>query len=85
LGESSMGWRKLTEAPAHFGGVISDSTVARTRQATGEALLARRGKTAEKVLRITGDPRKSKESERAAEGFGVARKRSNVRGAKGPC
>src|ERR1700739_2454253 len=35
--------------------------------------------------RITGDTGKSAEDERVAAGSGVARKRSNVRGAKGPC
>src|SRR5947208_12690596 len=38
-----------------------------------------------KVGRITGDTGKSAEDERVAAGSGVARKRSNVRGAKGPC
>jgi hypothetical protein len=37
------------------------------------------------VNRITGEPRKSVEDERVADGLIVARKRSNVRGAKGPC
>ena len=33
------GWSHLTEAAIHSGGVRSDSTMARTRKATGEALL----------------------------------------------
>src|SRR5438552_1323622 len=37
------------------------------------------------VGRITGDTGKSAEDERVAAGSGVVRKRSNVRGAKGPC
>jgi hypothetical protein len=37
------------------------------------------------VGRITGDTGKSAEDERVAAGSAVARKRSNVRGAKGPC
>ena len=35
--------------------------------------------------RITGEPGKTAEDERVAEGLAVAAKRSNVRGAKGPC
>jgi hypothetical protein len=35
--------------------------------------------------RITGDPGKSVEGERDSAGSVVARKRSNVRGAKRPC
>src|ERR1700740_3782008 len=42
-------------------------------------------KSPEQVGRITGDAGKSAEDERVAAGSGVARKRSNVRGAKGPC
>ena len=38
-----------------------------------------------KVGRITGDTGKSVEDERVAVGFAVAWKRSNARGAKGPC
>ena len=36
-------------------------------------------------IRITGVTRKAVEDERVAEGPVVARKRSNVRGAKRPC
>ena len=35
--------------------------------------------------RITGETGKSVEDEKASEGFIVAKKRSNVRGAKEPC
>ena len=38
-----------------------------------------------KVGRITGDTGKSAEDERVAVGSVVAWKRSNARGAKGPC
>jgi hypothetical protein len=37
------------------------------------------------VDRITGSTGKSADDERVADGSAVARKRSNVRGAKGPC
>ena len=60
----------------------SDSTVTRTCQATGEALLVPARNRRSKVGRITG---KSAEDERVAAGSVVAMKRSNVRGAKGPC
>jgi len=63
----------------------SDSTVARTCRATGEALLVPARNRRSKVGRITGDTGKSAEDERVAAGSAVAMKRSNVRGAKGPC
>src|SRR6201988_281610 len=63
----------------------SDSTVTRTCRATGEALLVPARNRRSKVGRITGDTGKSAEDERVAAGSGVVRKRSNVRGAKGPC
>src|ERR1700739_2193029 len=80
-----MECRNLTDAasPPRRGG--SDSTVTRTCQATGEALLVPARNRRSKVGRITGDTGKSREDERGAAGSGVARKRSNVRGAKGPC
>src|SRR6516165_6589416 len=62
----------------------SDGTVTRTCRATGEALLVPARNRRSKVARITGDTGKSAEDERVAAGSGVARKRSNVRGAKGP-
>ena len=37
--EGSMERRRLAEAAIHSGGVISDGTVTRTHEATGEALL----------------------------------------------
>ena len=63
----------------------SDSTVARTSRATGEALLVPARNRRSKVGRITGKTGKSAEDERVAAGSAVARKRRNVRGAKGPC
>ena len=54
----------------------------RARRATGEALLVPPRKRRSQVGRLTGDPEKSAEDERVAEGLVVAPKRSNVRGAK---
>ena len=59
--------------------------VARTCQATGEALLAPVRKRRSKVGPITGDPGKWAEGERVAEGCVVAVKRGNARGVKAPC
>src|SRR5207342_2008616 len=80
-----MGCRNLTDAaplPRRGG---SDSTVTRTCQATGEALLVPAGNRRSKVGRITGQTGKSAEDKRVAAGSVVATKRRNVRGAKGPC
>src|ERR1700730_12115217 len=63
----------------------SDSTVTRTCEATGEALLVPPRNRRSKVGRITGETGKSAEDERVAAGSVVATKRSNVRGAKGTC
>src|ERR1700752_1477939 len=63
----------------------SDSTVTRTCRATGEALLVPARNRRSKVGRITGETGKSAEDERVAAGSGGATKRSNARGAKGPC
>ena len=57
----------------------------RTCQATGEAFLVPGRNRRSKVGRITGETGKSAEDERVAAGSVVARKRRNVRGAKGPC
>ena len=80
-----MGCRNLTDAavPPWRGG--SDSTVTRTRRVTGETLLVPVRNHRSKVGRITGQTGKSIEGERVAEGPVVARKRSNVRGVRGPC
>src|ERR1700682_1337776 len=79
-----MECRNLTDAasPPRRGG--SDSTVTRTCQATGEALLVPARNRRSKVGRITGETGKSAEDERVAAGSVVAMKRSNVRGAEGP-
>src|ERR1700687_3487530 len=69
-------------SPRRGGG---DSTVTRTCQATGEALLVPARNRRSKVGRITGETGKSAEDERVAAGSVVAMKRSNVRGAKWPC
>src|SRR5246127_297899 len=50
-----------------------------------EALLVPARNRRSKVGRITGKTGKSAEDERVTAGSAVARKRSNVRGAKGPC
>src|ERR1035437_7738706 len=60
----------------------SDSTVTRTCQATGEALLVPARNRRSKVDRITGATGKSIDGERVADGSAIAMKRSNVRGAK---
>jgi hypothetical protein len=67
-GEGSMGCRNLTDAaplPRRGG---SDSTVARTCQATGEALLAPVRNHRSRVDRITGTTGKSIDGERVADG-----------------
>jgi hypothetical protein len=63
----------------------SDSTATRTHRVVGEALSSRMRNQRSKVGRITGETGKSTEGERVADGPGVARKRSNVRGVRGPC
>jgi len=79
-GPSQAGWRG---GSLRRGG--SDSTVTRTRRATGEALLVPSRNRRSQVGRITGDPGKSAEDERVEDGSVVATKRGNARGAKGPC
>jgi len=83
-GEGSMGCRNLTDAASRSRRGGSDSTVTRTCQATGEALLVPARNHRSKVDRITGATGKSIDGERVADGSAVAMKRSNVRGAKGP-
>ena len=85
LREGNTGRRSLADAAERSGGVGSDSTVTRTRRATGEALLAPRRNRRSQVGRITGAPGKSANGERVADGPVVATKRGNARGAKGPC
>ena len=84
-GEGCTARRKPIEAAGRSGGVVSDGTTTRTHRATGETLLVPARKGGSWVSRITGSTGKSADDERVAEGFAVAMKRSNVRGAKGPC
>ena len=84
-GEGCMARRKPIDATGRSGGVVSDGTSTRIHQATGETLLVPTRKGGSWVSRITGSTGKSADDERVAEGFAVATKRSNVRGAKGPC
>src|SRR5262249_56705727 len=67
------------------GGGGSDGRATGARRATGEALLAPPRKRRSQGGRITGDPAKSAEGERVAEGPAGAARRGNARGAKGPC
>ena len=57
----------------------------RTYRGTGEAFLVPGRNRRSKVGRITGNTGKAAEDEKVAAGSVVAMKRSNVRGAKGPC
>ena len=80
-----MRCRNLTDAASSPRRGESDSTVTRTYRVTGEAFLVPGRNRRRKVGRITGDTGKSAEDEKEAAGSVVATKRSNVRGAKGPC
>ena len=84
-GEGSMGWRNLAEALIHSGRGGRGGTVTRKCRATGETVLVPSRNRWSKVGRITGNTGKSIEDETVAAGFVVAMKRSNARGAKGPC
>jgi hypothetical protein len=84
-GEGSMARRRPIDAAGRSGGVVSDGTTTRTQPATGETLLVPTRKGGSWVSRITGSTGKSADDERVAEGFAVAMKRGNARGAKGPC
>jgi len=67
-GEGSMGCRNLTDAASRSRRGESDSTVTRTYQATGEALLVPARNHRSKVDRITGATGKSIDGERVADG-----------------
>ena len=67
-GEGSMGCRNLTDAASRSRRGGSDSTVARTCRATGEALLAPTRNRRSMVDRITGSTGKSIDGERVADG-----------------
>jgi hypothetical protein len=62
----------------------SDSTVARTCRATGEALLVPPRNWRSKVGHITGGPGKLAEDERVADGFAVAMNRVMTEERRGP-
>src|SRR5271166_6070912 len=83
--KAAWGSRNLTDAAPSLRRGGSDSTVARTCRATGEALLAPARNRRSRVDRITGSTGKSIEGERVTDGFAVALRRGNARGAKEPC
>src|SRR5437762_12431224 len=77
--------RSLADAAGFLRRGGSDSTVTRTRRATGEALLVPPGNRRKRVGPITSAPGKWADDERVADGPVVAEKRGKARGAKGPC
>ncbi len=83
--KAAWGSRNLTDAAPSLRRGGSDSTVARTCRATGEALLVPARNRRSRVDRITGLTGKSIEGERVTDGFVVALRRGNARGAKEPC
>src|SRR5271157_2944022 len=83
--KAAWGSRNLTDAAPSLRRGGSDSTVARTCRATGEALLVPARNRRSRVDRITGSTGKSIEGERVTDGFAVALRRGNARGAKEPC
>lgn len=84
-GEGSMGNRNLTVTIDSFRRGDSGGMQTRIHQPTGEALLVPRRNAWSKVSHITGNTGKLAEDERVADGFVVASKRGNSRGAKEPC
>jgi hypothetical protein len=83
--EGSRVRRSLADAAGSLRRGGSDGTVTRTLQATGETLLAPPRKRRKRVGPITSAPGKWADGERVTDGPGVARRRGNARGAKGPC
>jgi hypothetical protein len=83
--KAAWGSRNLTDAAPSLRRGGSDSTVTRTCRATGEALLVPARNRRSRVDRITGSTGKSIEGERVTDGFVVALRRGNARGAKEPC
>src|SRR6516165_10612658 len=84
LGRRQHGSSQLTDAAIRFGGVIG------TARRQGHAKQLEKPSSPRREIggagsRITGDTGKSVEGERDSAGSVVARNRSNVRGAKGPC
>src|ERR1700735_4416000 len=78
----SVAW---TDAARHFGGVGRDSTGDKVMLSNWRDPPRPVEKLAEQGSRITGDTGKSVDGERDSAESVVARKRSNVRGAKRPC
>src|ERR1035437_7747288 len=79
-----MGCRNLTDAASRSRRGGSDSTVTRTCQATGEALLVPARNHRSKVDRITGATGKSIDGERVADGSVLAMKRAMSVEQRGP-
>jgi hypothetical protein len=77
--------RSLADAAGSLRRGGSDSTVTRALHATGETLLAPPRNRRKRVGPITSAPGKRADGERVTDGPGVARRRANARGAKGPC
>ena len=69
----------------HFGGVGRDQHGGKVMLSNWRNPPRPVEKSAEQGNRITGDTGKSVDDERESAGSVVARKRSNVRGAKRPC
>jgi len=84
-GEGSMRWRTLTKAPEHSGGVLATAWWQGCAKQLEKPSSSRREIGGSWVGRITGSTGKSADGERVEDGSVVAMKRSNVRGARGPC
>jgi len=84
-GEGSMRWCTLTEAPGHSGGVLATAWWQGCAKQLEKPSSSRREIGGSWVGRITGATGKSADGERVEDGSVVAMKRSNVRGARGPC
>ena len=85
MGEGGMGRRKLAGAAGHSGGVRA------TAREQGRVVQLEKPSSSRGEIRgswvgpITGSTGKWADDERVAEGPGVAMRRGNARGAKGPC
>jgi len=77
--------RKLTETIDLFRRGGSGGMQTRTHQRTGEAFLVPHRNARSKSNHITGNTGKLVEDEKVADGFVIALKRGNSRGAKEPC